>query len=207
MLERAYSITRENKYSTYGNKLAIAGGKQAQVYNVLLDTTDTNTYSTNIDDDSYNATEDDLDEEIRNTEEYILKTEKTLQNSNDSMNELVRMFGLEPSYGQLRYLKELKESFALYKKHNYKITEDELIEILKQVDLDNCLISAGSKSRIEADNERMIRGSHAYSVYKIDKKNETISLINPWNTAQYVTLTFDEFKKYFSDIDILTLNV
>lgn len=205
MLERAYSISREDKYSTYGNKLAIAGGKQAQVYNVLLNTTETDTYSTNTDDNLLNATEEDLDEEIRKTEEYIIKTEKALKENKDSMYELVRVFGLEPSYGQLRYLKEIKESFELYKKHNHKITEDELIDMIKQLDTNNCLISVGSKSGIEPDNERMIIGGHAYSVYDIDKENETIDLINPWNTAQYITLSFDEFKKYFSDIDVLPL--
>ena len=43
-------------------------------------------------------------------------------------------------------------------------------------------------------------GQHAYRIHSYDLENKTISVVNPWDTTKIVTLTFDQFKKYFPEI-------
>ncbi len=50
-----------------------------------------------------------------------------------------------------------------------------------------------------------IRPMHAYSVLNVDRENKTMDIVNPWNTAQYVTITFDEFKKYFAAVNVVSV--
>lgn len=41
--------------------------------------------------------------------------------------------------------------------------------------------------------------NHSYAVRSIDKENETITIVNPWNTVKPIVLTFDQMKDTFSD--------
>ncbi len=46
--------------------------------------------------------------------------------------------------------------------------------------------------------KHLISSQHAYRIHSFDCEKKTISIVNPWNTAHIITISFEEFKKYFS---------
>ena len=98
---------------------------------------------------------------------------------------------------------------ALEQIDGYKIIEDnKLIEkLLEFTDDSNCIISIGTKHQGNwLDKSKLIHSCHAYSIKGVDKATKTIDVVNPWNTAQYITLSFDEFEKYFSTINVAQID-
>ena len=50
----------------------------------------------------------------------------------------------------------------------------------------------------EKESDVELRGGHAYSISKVDSKNERIILVNPYNTSRQMELTFSQFKRRFT---------
>lgn len=44
--------------------------------------------------------------------------------------------------------------------------------------------------------------NHAYAVSEVNNKDKIITIVNPWNTKKPITLTFDQYKATFSDLQI-----
>ena len=42
--------------------------------------------------------------------------------------------------------------------------------------------------------------SHSYSIESIDLENETITIINPWQTSISITLPMEKFYEYFLQV-------
>jgi len=55
------------------------------------------------------------------------------------------------------------------------------------------------------DRDHNVIFNHAYTVLKIDAKAKTVLLANPWDSAKPFTETYDNFYKYFSDADAISL--
>lgn len=52
-----------------------------------------------------------------------------------------------------------------------------------------------------------IAGNHAYRVADVDNVNNTVSVVNPWDTSKVVTLPRDRYEKYFgSRIEIVDMS-
>lgn len=67
------------------------------------------------------------------------------------------------------------------------------------------LLSAGTKSldsNIEArlDAEYNLYSDHAYSISEVNPKEKTITVSNPWNTAEWVKMSWDKFKENFTQL-------
>lgn len=58
---------------------------------------------------------------------------------------------------------------------------------------------------ITANNKPLYTG-HAYSLKWVDFNNDQVFVSNPWNTNETITLTIEEFKDSFSNIDITKID-
>jgi len=45
--------------------------------------------------------------------------------------------------------------------------------------------------------KNQIAGNHAYRVADVDNVNNTVSIVNPWNTSKVVTVSRNKFEEYF----------
>ena len=207
MLESAYAKTRINKNNSKDLSL-IEGGQQSQVYNAFFGNNSAQFYTT--ESDSIQSSEqiekilDELQKEIEETETRI----KNLKDSKDWLKHLAYVKEQETKQHLAELVSYQRFYFELLNTTNntmHLVSSDELIEKLINTSLEDNLVSVGTKPDSKNDS-KMIAGSHAYSVLDIDKEKQTIDLINPWNTAQYVTLSFDEFKKYFNSSNVSNIN-
>lgn len=68
----------------------------------------------------------------------------------------------------------------------------------------NCLVTVGTKysfaegKRLEGDLNLV--KNHAYAVTRIDTEAKKITLVNPWNTQEITTITFDQFFSNFASL-------
>lgn len=67
------------------------------------------------------------------------------------------------------------------------------------------LLSAGTKSldsNVESrlDAEYNLYSDHAYSICGINPEEKTITVSNPWNTAEWVKMSYDKFKENFTQL-------
>lgn len=56
------------------------------------------------------------------------------------------------------------------------------------------------------DTSRYFVTNHAYAISHVNSKEQTITVINPWDTSKPIEMTFDQFKGTFSDITIIEVN-
>lgn len=81
-------------------------------------------------------------------------------------------------------------------------------EVFKKLDsVHNKLLTAGTKPNLfnisPSLKNKKISGPHAYSVCDINPHKKEVALINPWDNAKKVTITYDEFYECFIEIEIL----
>ncbi len=82
------------------------------------------------------------------------------------------------------------------------VKENELFEkAVEFFDPEKFLISTGTRiGEKDFSEDKWICTKHAYNIHRVDKDAKTIDVINPYNTSQYVTLTAEEFNKYFNSL-------
>ena len=83
------------------------------------------------------------------------------------------------------------------------ILDDYLLNFDPQVHI--ATVSTGTQSEKDPDN--FIASGHAYSVTSVDKDNNTITIANPWDTSKPKTMSFDEFKKRFSSLAAVKIDI
>lgn len=208
MIEDAYKQTRSLKYGTANKMTAIEGGMQSDAYNALLGSKNAQTYlvSTN---DIARPKKEELLQKIKEIQEDILSYKKEIKNIKDMKDD-------DTLLGHTNYLlnevkkeklntleateRQMYESLETI--DNYHIVDSEdLIKKLLQYSKDKkFMISAGTKQGDYFDKDKLIHGGHAYSILGVDKEKQIIQVVNPWNTAQSTTLSFEEFKNYFNGI-------
>ena len=91
-----------------------------------------------------------------------------------------------------------EDFFTMFDKNLYitqvsriRFSEDKHI-MVRSVDMD--------KKRRERD-VGLVSG-HAYSVFDVDREEEIVYMINPWNTDILLQVNFDQFEEYFNDISM-----
>ena len=190
---------------------SINGGAQMNVYNAFLGNISAKSYQ--IKSDAISApSKSEIEEGITKIGEEIKELQSKVKNYKDGE-------GIE----HMLYLSDQKliqdinelEAFqrymyeALEQIDGYRIIEDDkLVEKLLEFSQNpNCIISVGTKHQGDwLDKTKLIHSGHAYSIKNVNRNTQTIDVVNPWNTAQYTTLSFDEFKKYFSMINVTEIN-
>lgn len=66
---------------------------------------------------------------------------------------------------------------------------------------DTDIAAAGTTQEPILDvNHTSLQNAHAYSIRKTDPNNKTITLANPQDTSETISLTYDQFKKNFTSI-------
>lgn len=55
-------------------------------------------------------------------------------------------------------------------------------------------------------NKKLLVSGHAYSISDVDAKRKIISLANPWDTSEFINLTFDQFKENFSALNAIRID-
>lgn len=77
----------------------------------------------------------------------------------------------------------------------YEVITPELLDDL--ADDENAMLCCAS----DCSNEDWgIIERHSYAIERIDKKNKTVTIVNPYNTLYMAVLSYDDFIKYFPDI-------
>lgn len=207
MLENAYLQTRANKYGIENKTALFKSGNQRQVYSAFLNTKKGITYLDE-NEDYIIRPQDEIYQEIEEMNEYlvflhsVLKDESLFNEENFKSINQVKYY-IDDSISILRNLYD-DYDFA---DSTFQVNIDKILNILIQhANNDDYLISLSSKQEGSLEcKEKGIVTSHAYSLLNLDKKNKTINLINPWNTSAFITIAYDEFKKYFSAIEIVKL--
>lgn len=207
MLESAYAQTRALKYQTANKITSIEGGRQVDVYNAFLNSKTSKCFTTSDDNLSIEDIETALTfsesslkylrEKVYNTDNPILFRSYNEYLENKKMIEEIRI--LEAN---IRFYKDLINSIQC---EEYASPDKLLDELLTHYNNPNCLISIGSKIKEGDgcfDKTRMLYGGHAYSIKGVNENSQTIQLINPWNTAQYIEITFDEFRQFFNMLNL-----
>ena len=72
------------------------------------------------------------------------------------------------------------------------------------------LLSSGTRSidtdiELRLDEEYNIYSNHAYSVSEVNPEEKTITVSNPWNTAEWVKMSYDKFKENFALLYVETI--
>lgn len=94
-------------------------------------------------------------------------------------------------------------------KNHSLVNENEMYKLLdRYAGRDDVLLCAGSGIR---DGGYLpdygVNPNHAYCIEKIDPQNKTVTIINPYNTLYYTTITYEQFKDYFASLAVKELNV
>ncbi len=207
MLEDAYSQTRALKYGVANSVTSIEGGNQLDVYNALLGNNNSRIWTT---DAAIVRSPEEIDREINVITAQIQEEKSKVKNLHDSeqllshlkyLNEQDTIKRISRLEAYQRMLHEEKLSSC-----NYHTVDDfELLQKLLNTSLDDNLVSIGSSGNDWFDKDKLIHGAHAYSVLNVDRVNQTIDIVNPWNTSQYITISFSEFMKYFSAVNTAKL--
>ncbi len=214
MLEEAYSKTRSLKYGTTDKITAIEGGTQFGVYDALLGQKVSNGFYLSDDSDRKPPTREEILEDITEIEACIEKLKKEIKDIKYSKDmtlcEQTDYFINEDKKRNLRTLEALERMFfedmEATLDNIHMVSSGELLETLvKYGNDDNYLIALGTKNGDDLDKDRLICGKHAYSVLGVDEKNKTVKVVNPWNTAQYVTLSFEDFMEYFNAASLVKI--
>jgi len=210
MLESAYSKTRALKYGTADKLSAIEGGNQCDVYNALLGKTKTQIYIADPDIELWNS-EEEIAQEQSDIARKIEEQRRKIKNLEDK-DTLCGHFDYVLDQEQINRLNELEAYQRMLcedmktMQNTHKVSQDELFDMLMEVDLNSNLVSVGTKTGKNMGHcyskDRLIYGGHAYSIRSIDKENKTISLINPWNSAQNIDISFREFGWWFDALNI-----
>lgn len=109
----------------------------------------------------------------------------------------------------LESLKRLAYEYLKLNKNFISVdSQDKLLNILlKKSSNPLNIISIGTKEdKTWLDIDKLIAPSHAYSINRIDREKETIFIVNPWNSASEVEISFDEFRKYFCSVNIAEID-
>ena len=61
------------------------------------------------------------------------------------------------------------------------------------------ILGAGTGFVDGVGNNYSIVGAHAYSIEKIDKENNIVYIVNPWDCATSIAVAYAEFAKYFNE--------
>jgi len=211
MLEEAYKQTRALKYGTAGEMTSIEGGMQMNVYNAFTGSMNAKSYQIKSDSGAI-PSKAEIKQQIKEAEENIKKLKSEVKNLEDSDRGLdhlmyiadqLKINDIHKLQAYQRAMNEMLEQID-----NLKIIEDDKIieKLLEASDNPNNAISIGSKLNGDyLDKSKLIHSQHAYSIRNINKNAQTIDIVNPWNTASYVTITFDEFKKYFSALNAASI--
>lgn len=206
MLEDAYRQTRALKYGTANKMTMIEGGKQANVYRAFLDKKNVLFYTS--DENCKKETEKELQNLLiyrrcdidYYKERYKGISKKPNMTSTEKFEYLRDQEYLKKINKAEAQERSLLESLSNLGNTNNVIEDDLLKKLIEFANNKNYLVSIGTKQGGIFDINKLICGEHAYSVLGADTVNKTVNVVNPWNTTQYTTLSFDEFKKYFNAI-------
>lgn len=213
MLEEAYKQTRALKYSTSSKMTSIEGGDQMRVYNAFLGKKDAKSYFYSVKTkESKTSCPDEIEYDVEKIGKEIEDLKSIVKNLKDSDSYWAHMDYLldRETIERINRLEALQRCLYEYdeQEDNYEIlnNNDEMLDRLLKLSNSpfcNYIISLGTKRGDDwFDKSKLIDSAHAYSIKSVDKKAKTIDVVNPWNTAQYVTITFDEFKKYFNMMNV-----
>lgn len=209
MLEDAYMQTRALKYGTSNSMTSIAGGNQFNVYNAFLGKLDTNCYMTG---SNPIKTKAEIESKIEQISAAIKEQEGQIKHLEDSKTLVSHIEYMKDQHyiDQLNELQAMQRSLHEYLEQAelYKTVDDDKIidKLLEYASNPNYIVSTGTKMDGDwLDKTKLIHCGHAYSIMDVNKNAKTINVVNPWNTAQYTTLTFDEFKNYFDTINVAKL--
>lgn len=73
----------------------------------------------------------------------------------------------------------------------------------KYANKNDTLLSIGcNKTNYDYD----LYSGHHYGVESVDKNNKIVSIVNPYNTAQKVDITYEQFEDYFGSMDFFNQN-
>ncbi len=48
---------------------------------------------------------------------------------------------------------------------------------------------------------------HAYSISRVNPQQQTVKVVNPWDTSKPIEMSFEQFKGTFTDISIVEVDV
>lgn len=210
MLEDAYRQTRSLKYNTADKMTMLEGGVQKNVYDAFIDKRRARCYKSNLEVPGKEVITEELFEiskELAELKKVNLKERQlsddmstvqsfTINKQQQNLNKIKRLESLQRSLTELLETIETnhgvgKESFRYW--------------VLKFAKDKNNIISAGTKQGYVLDRNKLIYGSHAYSILSINEANKTVAVVNPWNTASFANLTFDEFFEYFDTFNVVKI--
>lgn len=210
MLEEAYSQTRALKYGTKNDLQTVAGGEQMLVYNAFLGNKNAKSYKIGENDQ---MTKEEISEAIKQFDEEIEENTRKIE----KLKAAARIYKREQDL--IAKLTQKNEELESYKRCAYEDMEtneniiyvnkeNELLDILiKEANNPLNIISTGTKpSDSWLDKDKLIVPCHAYSINSINKAEQTIKIVNPYNSAFEVEISFDEFKKYFNGLNVVELS-
>lgn len=210
MLEDAYRQTRSLKYGITDKITMLEGGVQKHVYDAFLDKRSARCFKADFEVPTAEKIMKELSEisqELQELKNRNIKDRKL----RDDMN-VEKKFIIQKKLQKLNKIRRLESS------------QRRLLETLEAIDTDhgvfkesfrywllkfakdkNNIISVGTKDGYVLDRNKLIYGSHSYSILNIDEANKTVAVVNPWNTASFVNLTFDEFFEYFNKFNVVKM--
>lgn len=206
MLEKAYCKTRSKMYDIDDSTEILNYGNQRQIYNSFLNSQ--NAISFQDETVEYEFTcEENILEELEEIEEDIKLLKSALKDK--------KVFDAYYFSSRTQILEQLKEHYSMIRSLNadfgnmdkiFQTSIDELLDIvINHANNPDFLISISSRPEIKPENKKGIISAHAYSILKVDNENETIDIVNPHNCSAYTTISFEEFKKYFSSVDMIRI--
>ncbi len=127
--------------------------------------------------------------------------QKSIGNGGDPATNIRNFFGLDSSATQTLYASD-DESIIKFLK---QFDNNPNVIFTTATDANNLKITSYAEQfavffGLGEKGGHTLIGQHAYRIHSYDLENKTISVVNPWDTTKIVTLTFDQFKKYFPEI-------
>jgi hypothetical protein len=90
---------------------------------------------------------------------------------------------------------------------------EEAMRFLNDFDPDRDLATVGTRITGSGDdgetvvvNGRTFALNHSYSIKQVDKTAKTVTVLNPWNDNEPITLTYDEFLEVFTKIESVEID-
>lgn len=186
MLESAYYQTRAKKYETLSLYGASEGGRCLPVLSAFL-------------------REGGQDIQIAHrflnyTREGLMAENKCIENTLKPLKE--KGFIVSKSRTSRTYIRELDQT----RRTNLEILEhyDDLRLISRENFLDRLLECADMENYIatvdtgDLENyPRQLLSNHSYRLKGVDEARKQLIIVNPWNGAQNIRISFEDFEKYF----------
>lgn len=136
--------------------------------------------------------------------EYQEIAGKPIEEIMESLNGGKNYYPISGRDGYCVFLPQIKDEFS--KTQNFAVAP--LEETLERFsDKTKYSLSANTKKVTEGietnlDEDFNVYSSHSYSVCDINPEEKTVTISNPWNTGEWVKMSYDKFKKNFASLYI-----